>query len=146
LERTKPTEYSFVIRAFPDQAKALQAEWLQKLGQTVGTNRSSLLDGAIQTPLQPFLRQRAKQNRDDFIRMNEKGPSWLTRGMTETRIDLTVDKGADGKPVIERIEWKSEGGGSGNTGVAPGAGGMKRIPERWRHLITPDILTTPSLF
>jgi len=148
LERTKPTEYHFVLRAFPDQAKALQSEWLQKLGQTVGTNRAELVDGAIRIPIQPRFTKRGMQNHNDFIRMHEKGPSWLARGMAETEIDLTVDKGADGQPIIQRLEYRSggEGGGRGNIGVAPGAGGLKKLPERWRHLITPDILTMPPIF
>lgn len=147
LERTKPTEYHFVLRAFPEQAKALQSEWLQKLSQTVGTRRAELLDGAIRTPIQPHFMRRGVRDHGDFIRMRQKGPSWLTRGMVDTQIDLTVDKGADGQPVIEKMDWSvgGEGGERGNIGVAPGAGGMKKLPERWRHLITPDILTMPSV-
>jgi hypothetical protein len=147
LERTKATEYHFVLRAFPDQAKALQTEWLQQLGQTVGTNRAELLDVTMRTPIRPDFRKQI-QNPDTFRRMREKGPSWLTRGMVETEIDLTVDKGADGQPVIKRLEYRSggEGGERGSIGIAQGAHGMKGMPERWRHLITPDMLTIPLVF
>jgi len=88
------------------------------------------------------------RDHDNFIKSHEKGPSWLTRGMVDTQIDLAVDKGENGQPVIERMDWSvgGEGGERGNIGVAPGAGGMKRMPERWRHLITPDILTMPPVF
>ena len=144
LVRTKPTGYRFVVRAFPKLAKDLQLEWRQKLSQIVGTNRAELLDASIRNTSGPRFSRLAKRNFNMAV-AHQKGPSWLDRGSAEIRIDLVVDKGNDGELTIQRVEWNTDDGQQGKLSIRPGTGGLKAMPERWRHLITPEILTMPPL-
>ena len=130
FERTKPAENNFVIRAFPGEAKALQEEWCRQLGAIVGVNRVALLDETIRTPIGFPMRSDARMR---MGRMHPSGPDWLHRGTAETRIDISVNTGADGQPVIQNLQWATEGGERGS-----GSGGP--IPERFRHLLKPDML------
>jgi hypothetical protein len=130
FERTNTAANSFVIRAFPDQAKALQEEWTRKLGGIVGIPRAALLDETIRTP-SAFRFRRGVPMFDGMRRAD--GPDWLHRGMAETQLDVSMNTGPNGQPAIQRIQWTTQGGERGSAGGAT-------IPERWRHLLTPDML------
>jgi hypothetical protein len=136
FERTQATENSFVIRAFPDQAKKLQGEWSRSLGGIVGIERAAFLDDAIRTPSTCKWRRSATGVDDMYLlRMEiERGLDWLQRGMAETQFDLMVNAGPDGRPAVQQFQWKGEGRDIGN------AGSVGPIPERWRHLLTLDKL------
>ena len=141
--RTQPAKNSFVIRAFPEQSATLRQEWMEKLKDLVGRSRGELLDHSIRTAPSPFQLMR-RSDRPMFDRVFlSSGPDWLHRGAAEVHLDVsTTNPGRDGQPTY-RIEYRTqgEGGARGSFGGRP-----DQFPERWRHLLTPDVLGTPLTF
>lgn len=136
FEQTNTTANSFVIRAFPDEAKALQMEWSRQLAGIVGIQRGPLLEESIRTPYWPNFRR----GNQGFERMRPgREANWLKRGVAETRFDVTVTSGADGRPTIQNVQWAVDKGGSGG-----GGGGAGAIPEHWRHLPILEMLKAPT--
>jgi hypothetical protein len=145
FERTKPGENKFVLRAFPEKAAVLQGEWSEKLSQLLGRNRAEFLDESIRTPLirHPMMRRMMRRGGHvplglRHLRFGDRGPDWLHRGTEEIRIDVTFENGPDGQPK-QRIRQEGEPGG---TSITP----RGQIPERWRHLLTSDMLEPSLLF
>jgi hypothetical protein len=144
--RTEPGKNSFVIRAFPEQATALQQEWTEKLKELVGKNRGELLDDSIRTQASPFPLMGRGGGRggaafaDPAVRIAgflDRGQDWFRRGTAEVQITISPgNPGRDGQPTY-RIESRTqgEGGGGGSWSGRP-----DQAPERWRHLLTPDVL------
>lgn len=140
--RDAPEKNSFVLRAFPEENAALQREWLSRLKKLVGEERGDLLDRSIRTPLShmELLKRRMEHKGDPRDFMKVPFPNWLHRGTEGLQVRFWSDPaGADGVPRF-RIEYQSlaEGGGGGTWG-----GRQDAIPERWRHLLTPDVLGIP---
>jgi hypothetical protein len=140
LERVAPDKSNFVLRAFPEKSGALQKEWIEKLKQLLGNNRGEMLDRSIRTQSSPTRAARQMNFPMGPPRAFSTGPSWLQRGDEDIEIELSPGPGRrDGQPSL-RIEHRSLNGRGGN-GTFEGS--PDRIPERWRHLITPEILGVP---
>ena len=141
FERTQPGRNSFVLKAFPEESAALKREWAEKLKRLVGQTRGEMLDQSIRTGITPFhlMKRDAKAEamRRDSRRLFDSGPTWLHRGTAETRLDVTTGVDGNGRPTLS-IDYHTEGGGRGSGGVPGG-----QVPERWRHLLTPDMLGLP---
>ena len=144
FERTQPDTNSFVLRAFPEESAALRDEWVTRLKGLIGANRGELLDYSIRTPVNPMdpLTRVGPPRNDPERRIQDYGADWLHRGTDEVRFDVSSGAaGRDGRPTL-RIEHKTikGGGGSGSWSGRP-----DQIPERWRHLLTPDLLSAPAV-
>jgi len=131
--RVEPTKNSFVIKAFRKEGAALKREWTERLAKQVGPARARLLDDSIQKGRTAF-----------FERMGaggvvDNGPSWLARGMDETRLDFTVGE-REGRPTLH-FEYRTGPGGAARSGSGSAPGGQ--IPKRWQHLVTPEMLKLP---
>ncbi len=143
--RMEPGKMNFAIRAFPEKSEAFQLEWTAKLKDLVGKTRGELLDHSIRTQHSPFqmmrqMRQDPRAREDLFRGLQDRGPDWLHRGNAEVQLDVSpAGAGRDGQPTYQ-IEYRTqgEGGTRGSWG-----GRADQFPERWRHLLTPDILGTP---
>lgn len=143
FERSKDDKNRFVLRAFPEKNAVLQKEWTERLQVLVGAQRGELLDHSVRTPASPFNMIRRGGPRGgiaDRRGFSDNGPDWLHRGEAEFQINVSPgNPGRDGQPTL-RIEYEShdQGGARGSWG-----GRRDQIPERWRHLLTPDILGLP---
>jgi hypothetical protein len=140
FSRVEPGKNSFVVRAFPEKSAALRREWTEKLQDLVGQGRGELLDESIRTPISPWNEMRRARALDAKAHLRfiyDRGKDWLHRGAAEVHMDVSQgNPGRDGQPTY-RIEYRTEaeGGERGSWG-----GREDQIPERWRHLLTPDIL------
>ncbi|HEX7859513.1 MAG TPA: hypothetical protein VF773_04260 [Verrucomicrobiae bacterium] len=142
FHRVKPGRNNFVIKAFPEESAALKAEWVEKLKELVGATRGELLDKSIRTELSPDHAMNKPEKRDGILRNFDghwrRGPNWFRRGTEETQIDVTTGE-ENGRPML-KIDHKTGGeGGERGSGSVPGG----RIPVRWQHLLTPDMLGLP---
>ncbi len=134
FERVEPGKNRFVLRAFPEKSAALKSEWGEKLTQLLGSGRGEMLDESIRTGITAFHLMKREAMRRDRRMFFDSGPTWLHRGTAETRLDITTGVDRNGRPTLS-IEHQTEGGGRGSGGVPGG-----QVPERWRHLLTPDVL------
>jgi hypothetical protein len=140
FERTEPNKNSFVLKAFPEKSAALKSEWVEKLKELVGPTRGELLDQSIRTRLTGFhlmKRNNRGERMGPDMRFFENGPTWLHRGTAKTTLNVTTGVDRNGRPTLS-IDHETEGGGRGSGGARGG-----QVPERWRHLLTPDMLGQP---
>ena len=72
------------------------------------------------------------------MRSINAGPRWFDRGMFEMHIDISKGIGANGRENWE-VRYKSDRPESGS-----GSGPQLRIPDRFRHLLTPEMLVLPE--
>ena len=133
LVRHDPTKTSFVIRPFPDQVGSLKREWLTTIKGLLGSGRGELLDRLVHTPRAISLGRLRHLGKPDFL-LTDTGPRWFDRGIFEIRIDIETVIGPAGRE-IRRFSYESDSPESGSTG-----GARVRIPERFRHVLTPEML------
>jgi len=147
FELVDPTQFKFVLRAFPEKSAALKNEWAERLKELVGTERGTLLDESIRAsttaPMRFFLFGRGEPPGPNIPGPGPRmfgapGPGWLSRGTAEMTLDVTFEAGPAGQPT-QRIEFQTEGGGRGSS-----SGPRGQVPERWQHLLTPDLLRLPE--
>ena len=132
--RPDPKQTSFILRAFPEQTAALKQEWHTNLKDLIGASRAELLDQFVRTPVSIFmLRVRGRIERELRGGM-DAGPRWFDRGLFEMRIDVQTIVGANGREIRE-IRYKSDRPEGGSIG-----GPRLNIPNRFRHLLTPEML------
>ena len=112
LEQPDRFKAYFVIRPFPEEILPLQQEWQRRLKELVGTIRADLVDRAIRA---------------------SAGPDWLERGMRLFRLNVTWLKNLDGSLGL-RFEYQDA------TSAGTESGRIGDVPERWRHLFTPEML------
>ena len=134
FSRVAPDKNSFVIRGFRKESGILKQEWRERLTKELGRPRADLLDGAIQKGRTAFFR--ARNGRMLPGGMVDNGPSWLLRGLEETRLNFTVGE-RDGRPTL-RYDFDM-----GDLGRGSGTARGGQIPKRWQHLVTPDMLNLP---
>ena len=136
LDRPDAMRSSFVLRPFPEENALLQREWMQKLKEIIGATRAELLDKAMRVPVTVATVARGRGAGGpalDLRTIVNRGPEWLVRGTNTLRIDVTFQKAADGSQS-QQIEYQ-EGNGRGTM-----RGKAGDVPERWRHLLTPEML------
>ena len=149
---TDASHQSYVLRAFPKEAEALQNEWKSKLGSLVGTNRADFLD--------PLLRRGAfGAGGSVILQSGERGTgarggggagagpragspallggNWLQRGKGETRFDFTINPPVNGRPSIS-LQFRGDNASGGG-----GFGGA--FSESFKHLFTPESLLVPPV-
>jgi hypothetical protein len=135
LVKPNPKKTSFILRAFPEKAAGLKREWLTNLTELIGAGRADLLDQFIRTPLSlplgDFERRRHMMEMD-------AGPRWFDRGQFEMRIEVEKKIGANGREALT-IRYESDRPESGDIG-----GSLQNLPDRFRHLLTPDMLDEPG--
>jgi len=122
---------NFVLLAFPNESLALREQWREELFRLVGETRGPLLDLLIRTRM--HIAQRLRLGLDDpRIRMDPP-VDWLHWGTEELIVEILPG------PRIQ-FRTSSPPGLSGSFGpVRP-----DRIPTRWRHLLTPEMLSSNS--
>ena len=140
--RPDPTKLRLVLQAFPKETAALQSEWLEKLTRLIGPSRAELLTRAIRTPPERFPSniRRDPTGGASFLptAFAYEGPSWLLRGTNELAIDVSFEQdpiGLPGRGLTTRFRYVD---GRGATFNMTSSGS---IPERWRHLITPAMIS-----
>ena len=131
LEQPDLMKLSFAVPPFPAEMAALQREWLGKLKEIVGPTRVEFLDQAVRIRPSPLLVTGGL--RPEFMGINTiaQGPEWTTRGTNAIRIDATVQTSANGSQSL-RFEYQ-EGTGRGSM-----SGRLGVVPDRWKHLLTPE--------
>ena len=122
---------SFVILPFPDEADALKTEWREKLQQFVGATRAELIaERVTNSPhMQLMMRRGNSSKRNDYMRLFTRGQNWLSPHPRVTHITFF------GGSETSLPGYYTESGSGGTP-----RGDKWQIPERWRHLITEDML------
>jgi hypothetical protein len=131
--RPDPKQTSFILRAFPEQTAALKREWLTDLKDLMGASRAELLDQFVRTPVSIFMRG-VHRGIERELRGMDAGPRWFDRGLFEMRIEVQTKIGANGQEIRE-LRYKSDRPEGGSIG-----GPRLNIPNRFRHLLTPEML------
>jgi hypothetical protein len=131
--RPNPKKTSYILRAFPEEASALRRGWLTSLTELIGADRAGLLDQFIRIPL-PLTDVRTREDIERHIRRTQAGPRWFDRGLFEMRIDVQRVVGASGREGLT-IRYQSDRPEGGEVG-----GSLSDLPERFRHLLTSDML------
>lgn len=143
--RVEPGKGRFVLKAFPEKSADMQREWIDRLKELIGPTRAKLLDESIRSPISPmrFMRRGGPAFRDPIRDLSLRGPDWLHRGTAGVRVNISAgQEGRDGRPTL-RLEYETQGG-AGDRGTWNGP--QDQLPERWRHLLTPDLLGVPLTF
>lgn len=135
FKRPDPIQHRYVLNPFPETKAALEADWAERLEAIVGKNRAHYLDKSLRTPEPPW--------KADRRRMESPGeaPDWFRMGTQEVIFQIgESDQHPGGRRMGNiRIEVTGQGGGSFG-GYWDGKWTTKRIPERWRHLLTPEMV------
>jgi hypothetical protein len=124
-DRPEP-KLSFRLHSFTNEMENLLSEWQEELGRIAGPTRAKLLTEHIRRP------------RDSLASIMVIGNSlpWPNRG-AEEHLTILFRTRSDGRPAWAFHVRSGENNGS-NSGPA------SRIPERWRHLITEEMLQLPE--
>lgn len=140
FERATSGKQSFILCAFPEDAMALQREWAEELNALLGETRGQFLDLLIRAPVTPSLHWKRRQARID----GRMGPpideihlDWLHSGMAEVRLEISNSSGGTSGGLSANLKFYS----STDKNLTGGSRG--HIPERWRHLLTAEILGAP---
>ena len=108
----------------------MRTEWTEKLKELLGENRGELLDELVRTPISPaFYLQKHRR----FLPESNDDVNWLRRG-TET-IEIEIDP--DTRSV--RFQSQVKDGNHGSFGPF----NPDRVPKRWQHLLTRDLVIWP---
>jgi RNA polymerase sigma factor (sigma-70 family) len=121
---------NFVLQAFPNESLALREQWREELFRVVGETRGPLLDLLIRTRM--HIAQRMRLGLDPRILMNPP-VDWLHSGTEELVVEILPGP---------RIQFRASSNVSLNGSFGPVR--PDRIPTRWRHLLTPEILSSNS--
>ena len=129
FEPIGPVKGRFILQPFPEEAGALHEEWVSKLKVMLGETRGVLLDDMVRTPPDPR-RMRG---------MWGEAFNWLRLGTNALDISIVVDHVNErGVPVVH-VKARTSEGGEESFGAVP----LDRMSPRWRHLLTPDLLSKP---
>jgi hypothetical protein len=135
FKRPDPIQHRYVLNSFPETKAALEAEWAERLEAIVGKSRAHYLDKSLRTPEPPW---KAGPRR---MRSPGEAPDWFRMGTQEVIFQIgESDQRPGGRRMVNiRIEVTGQGGGSFG-GYWDGKWTTKQIPERWRHLLTPEMV------
>jgi RNA polymerase sigma factor (sigma-70 family) len=140
FERVSTNSLEFVLHAFPRENAALQLEFARSLRSLLGDERGEMLYALIRTPMSKRNIYAWMQKSVDFQRQNEflseiSRKRWLDRGDHEIQLKL-VQMGADW-----RVEHRSV---TDPNDVGAATLNWSRVPMRWRHLLTRDLVEPPA--
>jgi RNA polymerase sigma factor (sigma-70 family) len=121
----------FVMEPFPEDIASLHREWRAKLVELLGEGRGGLVDQLIRTPT---------RNMRVLSQMRDDPPvDWLRPDSAGIEIEILtkpVQDGVAGKSV--EYHSRSPEGTRGTFGPLRAG----RIPKRWQHLLTSEILNS----
>ena len=122
---------SFVIAPFPDEAEKLKEDWATELELILGPSRAEIFAlYAINGPTGPHGSIPPLMNW--ILGLWPRGMDWTRYRTNETRITViftSAQTNAD-RVIPSRTQFYFEGGSGSGFGS----------PNRWPHLITPEIL------
>ncbi len=100
--------------------------------------RGVLLDEMVRTLGDPIKAMRRGSHRT-WDRISGEALDWLRLGTNELNVSIVVDHVNErGVPVVH-VKYRNSAGGEGSFGAVP----LDRMPPRWQHLLTPDLLSKP---
>lgn len=121
----------YLIRAFPEANAELCREWTKQLKELLGKERAEFLDQMIRTMPSVHARMSMSMRGIDRIRA---GINWVEAGTNVVVMEL-VASNIRGQSIEVRYGPKEGSGPTGTFGIRE-----DRVPNRWRHLLTPEVL------
>ncbi len=89
-----------------------------------------------------FFAGKELRSEEDMVRLNDcESLDWLPLGTDEMQIEIVLNEAPQNDHPSRTIRHRSESneGSSGTFGL----GDSNRVPVRWRHLLTPEVLGRP---